>query len=158
MQRPTPKPRLSHEVRTFGAGPKAPQFPVHPTGAHHLIALQPAFLGKGDILDPLLLGPGQIGATGKTSVATDLSRPAVIEIILALEPRPELSGIVGVPPHHLTIQHQAGGASRQKHLVPKDRFPALLFDDVRVRLKQGEDLLVGRNLLPAAEPDARSDR
>ena len=41
----------------FDAGPKVSQFPVHSTGAHHLIDLQPAFLGRGDILDPLLLGP-----------------------------------------------------------------------------------------------------
>ena len=65
--------------------------------------------------------------------------------MLAPEPALELIGIVGVPPRDLTIQHQAGGGPGQKQLVPEERFPALLFDDVRVLFKQGEDLFVGRN-------------
>ena len=101
---------------------------------------------------PLLLRPVQIATAGETSVATELSRPTAVEIMLALDPRLELSGIVGIAPHHLTIQHHAGGTAGQKQLVPKDRFPALLFDDVGVLLKQGEDLLVGRNLLPPQDP------
>ena len=136
----------------FDAGPEASQLPVDPTGAHHLRDLQSAFLGKGDILDALLFGPLQIGAAGKASVTTDLSRPTAVQIILAPHPGLELTGIVRVPPHHLSIQHQAGDAAGQKQLVPKDRFPALLFDDVGVLLKQGEDFLGGRNRLSPQHP------
>ena len=96
------------------AGPETAQLAVDPRRAHHLRDLQPAFLGKNDILDPLLLGPGQIRAAGKAAVATDLSRPATVQIMLALEPGLELSGIVGVSSHDLRIQHQAGGAASQK--------------------------------------------
>ena len=41
---------------TFDAGPESSQLPVDPTGAHHLRDLQSAFLGKSDVLDPLLQG------------------------------------------------------------------------------------------------------
>ena len=143
---------LEHRDTTFDTGPETSQLPVDPTGAHHLIDLQSAFLGKGDILDPLLLGPGEIGATGKTSVATDLSRPAAVQILLAPEPGLELSGVVGVPPNHFGIQNQAGDSSGHEQLVSEDGIPTLLLDDVGVLLEQGKDLLGGRNLLPPQDP------
>ena len=68
-------------------------------------------------------------------------------IILAPESGLESGSIVGVPPYHLTIQHQAGDSAVQKQLVPKDRFLAPLPDDVGLLLKQGDDLLVGRHRL-----------
>ena len=74
-------------MRTFDAGPKTPQLPVHPTGAHHLIDLQPAFLGEGDVLDAVLFGPLQIVAAGEAPIAADLSRPASVEVELALSAR-----------------------------------------------------------------------
>ena len=49
VQRPTPKTRLSIEMRTFDAGPETPQLPVDSTGARHLRDLQSAFLGERDI-------------------------------------------------------------------------------------------------------------
>ena len=138
---------LEHRDAAFDAGPETSQLPVHPTGAHHLIDLQPAFLGEGDVLDALLLGPLQIAAAGKASIAADLSRPTAVEIMLALEPGLKLISIIGVASHQLTIQHQAGAAAGQKQLVPKDRFPAPLFDDVGVLFKQRDHLLAGRNRL-----------
>ena len=73
------------------------------------------------------------------------------KVVLTLDPGLELSGIVEVPPHDLEIQNQAGNAPGQVQLVPEDRFPPFLLDDVGVLLKHRENLFLGRNRLPVQD-------
>ena len=105
---------LERRDTALNAGPKPEQLPVNPTGAHHLIDLQLAILGHGDVSDALRLGPLQIAAAGKTPISTDLLRPTAVQIVLALDARLKLISIYEVSPHHLSIQHQAGDATGQK--------------------------------------------
>ena len=112
-------------MRSFDPGPKASQLPVDPTETHHLFALHPPILGKDNVPDALVFGPLQVCLGGEARIEAGLSRPAAVKVVLALDPGLELSGIVGVPPHDLEIQNQAGDAPGQVQLVPEDRFPPL---------------------------------
>ena len=141
---------LEHRDATFDPGPKASQLPVDSTGTRHLFDLQPPFLGEGDVPDALVLRPLQVGLGGEAPIEAGLSRPAAIKVELTLEPGLELSGIVGVPPHDLEIQNQAGDAPGQVQLVPEDCFPPFLLDDVGVLLSGIDDAdgkRVGRDSL-----------
>ena len=89
---------LEHRDPTFDPGPKASQLPIDPTGTRHLLNLQPAFLGEGDVSDALVFGPLQVGLGGEASIEADLSRPAAVEVVLTLEPGLGLSDIVGGSP------------------------------------------------------------
>ena len=135
-------------MRSFDPGPKASQLPVDPTGTRHLLKLQPAFLGEGDVSDALVLRPLQVGLGGEAPIEACLSRPATVKVVLTLEPELELSGIVGVPPHDLEIQNQSGDAPGQVQLVLENRLPPFLLDDVGVLLEHREDLFLGWNRLP----------
>ena len=127
---------LENRDATFDPGSKASQLPVDPTGTRHLFDLQPPFLGEGDVSDALVFGLLQVGLGGEAPIEAGLSRPAAVKVVLARDPGLELSGIVGVPPHDLEIQNQAGDAPGQVQLVPEDRFPPFLLDDVGVLFKQ----------------------
>ena len=130
-------------MRSFDPGPKASQLPVDSTGPRHIFDLQPPFLGEGDVSDALVLRPLQVGLGGEVPIEAGLSRPAAVKVVLALEPGLELSGIVGVSPHNLEIQNQAGDAPGQVQLVPENRLPPFLLDDVGVLLEHREDLFLG---------------
>ncbi len=93
---------LQHHDGAFDTGPEASQLPIDSTAAHHLVNHQPVFLGGGDILDALLLGPLQIGVAGKATIEAGVSGPATVNVKLALSAGAALE------------RHRPGSAARSR--------------------------------------------
>ena len=127
---------------------------IHIFAAAHIGFFKSALFGKTDILDIARsrLGLFQIIFGCKTTVKTDLERIAAIDFLLPVQHRDGQIDIGRIAFYNQAIQNQVGSPAGQADLVAENRIPAVLDNDVGVRLKDRYHLVSGRNFLAHHNP------
>ena len=118
-------------------GPEASKTMVNIFTAAHIGFFKSALFGKADIFNVAWgrLGLFQVLFGCKTTVKTDLERIAAIDFFLPVQHRDGQIDISRIAFDNQAIQDQVGSPAGQTDLVAENRIPAVLDNDVGVRLK-----------------------
>src|SRR5271168_1754373 len=136
----------------FDSCPKLPQPLVHPSALDHGTDLQTNALGERDILHPRLFDVFQVELRGKRPIEDNLPWRPSKDVGLAIDHHLGQRRVRGIALQHSAIENHRGSTAGEADLVTEQRLPAILADDVGVRLEDRDDLLCGRHALSFDDP------